>query len=53
MIQCRDCKKQTSVKVGTIFKDSPSDFDKWLPAMWMLAGDRTAFPRTSSAARSA
>jgi transposase-like protein len=40
MIQCRECKKQSSVKVGTIFEDSPIGFDKWLPAMWMLAGDR-------------
>ena len=40
MIQCRDCKKQSSVKVGTSFEDSPIGFDKWLPAMWMLAGDR-------------
>src|SRR5947209_4804620 len=40
MIQCRDCKKQSSVKVGTIFEDSPLGLDKWLPAMWMLAGDR-------------
>src|SRR5437660_5542049 len=36
MIQCRDCKKQSSVKVGTIFEDSPLGLDKWLPAMWML-----------------
>lgn len=40
MIQCRDCQKQSSVKVGTIFEDSPIGFDKWLPAMWMLASDR-------------
>jgi transposase-like protein len=40
MIQCRECKKQSSLKVGTIFEDSPVGFDKWLPAMWMLAGDR-------------
>jgi transposase-like protein len=40
MIQCRECKKQSSVKVGTIFEDSPLGLDKWLPAMWMLAGDR-------------
>jgi transposase-like protein len=40
MWQCKDCKKQSSVKVGTIFEDSPIGFDKWLPAMWMLAGDR-------------
>ena len=40
MWQCKDCKKQSSVKVGTIFEDSPIGFDKWIPAMWMLAGDR-------------
>jgi transposase-like protein len=40
MWQCKDCKKQSSVKVGTIFEDSPIGFDKWLPAMWMIAGDR-------------
>jgi transposase-like protein len=40
MWQCKDCKKQSSVKVGTIFEDSPIGLDKWLPAMWMLAGDR-------------
>lgn len=40
MIQCKDCKKQSSVKVGTIFEDSPIGFDRWLPAMWMIAGDR-------------
>jgi len=40
MWQCKDCKKQSSVKVGTIFEDSPIGFDKWLPAVWMIAGDR-------------
>jgi transposase-like protein len=34
--KCRSCKKQFSVKVGTIFEDSPVGLDKWLPAMWML-----------------
>ena len=34
--QCKGCKKQFSVKVGTIFEDSPLGMDKWLPAMWML-----------------
>jgi transposase-like protein len=34
--KCRGCKKQFSVKVGTIFEDSPIGLDKWLPAMWML-----------------
>jgi transposase-like protein len=35
--QCRDCGKQYSVKVNTIFEDSPIKLDKWLTTMWMLA----------------
>jgi transposase-like protein len=35
---CRGCKRQFSVKVGTIFEDSPLPFSKWLPAMWMICG---------------
>jgi transposase-like protein len=35
--KCRGCKKQFSVKVGTIFHDSPLGLDKWMVAMWMLA----------------
>src|SRR5260370_41639429 len=27
---------QFSLKVGTIFEDSPIGFDKWLPALWLL-----------------
>ncbi|MCA1559133.1 MAG: IS1595 family transposase, partial [Acidobacteria bacterium] len=34
--QCKDCRKQFSVKVGSIFEDSPIALSKWLPAMWML-----------------
>src|SRR5438445_5204024 len=30
-------KRQFSAKVGTIFEDSPIPFEKWLPAMWLLA----------------
>lgn len=37
MWKCLDCKKQFSVKVGTVFEDSPISLDKWLAAMWMLA----------------
>ena len=29
-------KRQFSVKVGTIFEDSPIGLDKWLAAMWLL-----------------
>lgn len=35
--KCRDCSKQFSIKVGTIFEDSAIPLSKWLPAMWMLA----------------
>lgn len=37
--QCktRHPKSQFSVKVGTIFEDSPIPLDKWLLTMWMLA----------------
>jgi transposase-like protein len=35
--QCRDCGKQYSVKVNTIFEDSPLGLDKWLTTMWLLA----------------
>jgi transposase-like protein len=38
--RCRDCKQQFTAKVGTIFEDSPIGFNKWIPAMWMLNGDR-------------
>lgn len=34
--KCRACKRQYSVKVGTIFEDSPISLSKWLPAMWLI-----------------
>jgi transposase-like protein len=37
MWKCLDCQKQFSVKVGTIFEDSPVGLDKWLCAMWLVA----------------
>jgi transposase-like protein len=33
---CKSCKKQFSLKVGTIFEDSPIGLDKWMTAFWML-----------------
>lgn len=35
--KCKACKKQFSVKVGTLFENSPIGLDKWLPAVWMIA----------------
>ena len=34
--KCKGCKKQFSVRVGTIFEDSPIALSKWLMAIWML-----------------
>ena len=33
---CRGCNKQFTIKVGTIFGDSPLSLDKWMTAFWML-----------------
>jgi transposase-like protein len=33
---CKGCKKQFTVKVGTIFEDSALGMDKWMSAVWML-----------------
>jgi len=33
---CKGCKKQFTVKVGTIFEDSALGLDKWMTAVWML-----------------
>ena len=37
--ECRSkhLKRQFSVKVGTIFEDSPIGLDKWLATIWMIA----------------
>jgi len=35
--KCRGCKKQSSVKVGTVMEDSAVSNDKWLCAIWMVA----------------
>jgi transposase-like protein len=34
--KCKECWKQFSVKLGTIFEDSHIALDKWLIALWML-----------------
>ncbi len=40
--KCKDktCYKQFSVKVGTIFEDSPIKLDKWLCAIWLIANSK-------------
>jgi transposase-like protein len=38
--KCSACRKQFSIKAGTVFEDSPISLDKWLPAVWMIANDK-------------
>lgn len=38
--KCKACKKQYSVKLGTIFEDSALGLDKWLPAVWLIANSK-------------
>lgn len=33
---CKDCRKEFSDKVGTIFEDSPLGLDKWFVALWSV-----------------
>ena len=33
-------RRKFSLKVGTVFEDSPIGLDKWLPAMWLLSNSR-------------
>jgi transposase-like protein len=33
---CKSCKKQFTIKVGTIFEDSALGMDKWMIAVWMI-----------------
>src|SRR5437667_10836653 len=35
---CRNCRKQFSVKVNTIFEESPIPLNKWVVAVWLIAG---------------
>jgi transposase-like protein len=37
---CKGCKKQFTLKVGTIFEDSPLGLDKWMCAFWMLCNSK-------------
>jgi transposase-like protein len=38
--KCKSCKKQYSVKLGSIFEDSALGLDKWLPAVWLIANSK-------------
>ncbi|HXX76205.1 MAG TPA: IS1595 family transposase [Nitrospiraceae bacterium] len=34
--QCKECRKQYTAKLGTIFEDSPIPLEKWFCALWLL-----------------
>jgi len=36
----KHAKPKFSLKVGTVFEDSPIPLEKWLPAVWMLVNDK-------------
>jgi transposase-like protein len=36
----KDCRRQFSVKKGTIFEDSPIPLSKWLPAIWLYSAGK-------------
>ncbi len=37
---CKSCKKQFTVKVGSIMEDSPLSLDLWLTAMWIIVNSK-------------
>jgi transposase-like protein len=43
MWRCKACKKEFTVKVGTIFEDSPLGLDKWFPAFWLELASKKDF----------
>jgi transposase-like protein len=34
--KCKACRKQFSIKTGTVLQDSPIGLDKWLSAIWLI-----------------
>jgi len=40
--KCKGCKRQFSVRVGTIFEDSPLGWEVWLPAIWLIANSKNS-----------
>src|SRR5271166_4324531 len=34
--KCKECRRQYSAKLGTIFEDSPIPLDKWMLALWLI-----------------
>jgi hypothetical protein len=53
LLQCRACRKQFSVTVGTVFEDSHIKLTKWIQAIYLIGASKKGSPRTSCTACSA
>ena len=49
--KCKACKKQFSVKVGSIMEDSPIGLDRWLAAIWLIANAKNGISSCELARR--
>ncbi len=38
--RCKECKREFTAKLGTVFEDSPLPLTKWLPAIWLISAAR-------------
>ncbi|HWN10712.1 MAG TPA: IS1595 family transposase [Pyrinomonadaceae bacterium] len=38
--KAKECRKQFSIKSGTVLEDSPIGLDKWLSAIWMIVNNK-------------
>src|SRR2546425_9022335 len=38
--KCKACRKQFSIKTGTVFEDSPIGLDKWVSALWIIVNPK-------------
>ena len=38
--RCKSCRREFTVKLGTIFEDSPISLQKWLPAVWLIVNSK-------------
>ena len=48
LYQCNACRKQTSVKAGTIFASSKLPLRLWFKAMYLLTQSKKGFPASNS-----
>ena len=39
--KCLDCRKQFTIRLGTIFEDSPIKFSTWIAATWLIANAKS------------